>query len=267
MLDAGLRARAGRRAGRALHRRAVPGARLPGPAGADRRALRAPPVGGGPGARLYRTGDLARCRAGRRAGVPRPASTSRSRSAASASSRGRSRRRWRSIPAVREAAVAGRGRGPSGAWSPSWCRAGEGSAPDGAAAAPARPRLPAYMVPAALVLLRRAAAHPQRQGRPPGPARAGGAGGGDRRASSAPRAPGRGAARRIWAAVLGRERVGRRRQTSSTSAATRCWRRSWSPGCARRSASSCRCAWCSRRRPWRRSRRTSSGFCTPGRAA
>ena len=50
-------------AGELLHRRRRAGARLPRPARADRRALRARPVPGerGPATRLYRTGDLARC--------------------------------------------------------------------------------------------------------------------------------------------------------------------------------------------------------------
>ena len=52
-------ARAGGRAGRAVHRRRGPGPRLPGAAGADGRALRPRSVRAAPGgARLYRTGDL-----------------------------------------------------------------------------------------------------------------------------------------------------------------------------------------------------------------
>ena len=53
--------RAGRRAGRAVHRRRRRGARLPTAARADRRALRARPFRDA-GARMYRTGDLARRR-------------------------------------------------------------------------------------------------------------------------------------------------------------------------------------------------------------
>ena len=63
VLDAALAAGAGGRAGRAVHRRRGRGARLPGPARADGRAVRAGPVRREPGARLYRTGDLARWRA------------------------------------------------------------------------------------------------------------------------------------------------------------------------------------------------------------
>ena len=63
VLDRHLRAGAGRRARRALHRRRRRGARLPGPARADRRALRARPVRRRARAtRLYRTGDLVRWR-------------------------------------------------------------------------------------------------------------------------------------------------------------------------------------------------------------
>ena len=71
-----------------------------------------------------------------------------------------------------------------------------------------------------------------------------------RRRSVAPRDAGRGAAGRrsgprCWASSGWASTT-----TSSTSAATRCWRRRWSRGCARPSASSCRCGRCSRRRRW-----------------
>ena len=59
-------------AGELLRRRRGPGARLPRPAGADRRALRARPVRPRPGERLYRTGDLVRWLPDGDAGVPRP---------------------------------------------------------------------------------------------------------------------------------------------------------------------------------------------------
>ena len=62
VLDGRLRAGAGRRARRAVHRRRRAGARLPGPSGADGRALRSRPVRRRAGGRLYRTGDLARWR-------------------------------------------------------------------------------------------------------------------------------------------------------------------------------------------------------------
>ena len=77
------------------------GARLPQPAGADGRAVRARSVRGRPGARMYRTGDLARWLADGEHRVPRPRWTTRSRSAASASSSARSRRR---SPTIRRCA-------------------------------------------------------------------------------------------------------------------------------------------------------------------
>ena len=100
------------RAGRAVHRRRGPGARLPRPAGADGRALRPRPV-------LRRAGraplphrrprPLARRR---RASSSSAASTTRSRSAASASSWARSRRacsRTRRCAAAAAAATTGAG--------------------------------------------------------------------------------------------------------------------------------------------------------------
>ena len=101
----------------------------------------------------------------------------------------------------------------------------------------------------------------------------------DRRALPAPRpaaASGRSATWRratpaeevlagIWAEVLRPRAGGRARTTSSTWAATRCWR----PRCIARlrsaSASSCRCAASSRRRRWRAGRRGRGGC--GGRAA
>ena len=89
-----------RRAGRALHRRRRRGARLPRPARADGRALRARPV-----RRRARRAALPHRRprplAPRRpARVPGPRSTTRSRCAATASSSARSRRRCAHHPAV-----------------------------------------------------------------------------------------------------------------------------------------------------------------------
>ena len=151
----------------------------------------------------------------------------------------------------------GRGRGARGprratrAWSPTSCRAGaERRRPRRAARASCAARLPEYMVPSAFVAARRAAADAQRQARPPGAA-------GARRAGARPAsgATSRRArrSRSCWPgsgpSVL-RRRAGRRRTTtSSTSAATRCWPPRSSRGCARPSASSCRCAPSSRRRP------------------
>ena len=66
------RAGAGRRGRRAVHRRRGGGARLPGPAAADRGALRPRSLRGEPGARLYRTGDLGAVARRRDARVPRP---------------------------------------------------------------------------------------------------------------------------------------------------------------------------------------------------
>ena len=104
------------------------------------------------------------------------------------------------------------------------------------------------MVPAAFVPLRRAAAD-----RPTARSTAGRCRRPTARGPSWPRL--RGAARRrsrrslagIWAEVLGVERVGRRTTTSSSSAATRCWPPRSSRASATPSASSCRCARCSRR--------------------
>ena len=86
----------------------------------------------------------------------------------------------------------------------------------------------------------------------------------DRKALPAPEARAPTRTRRTWRRGRRRRRCwpgsGRRcwgssgwacTTTSSSWAATRCWRRRWSRACARRSAWSCRCARCSRRRRWR----------------
>ena len=72
VLDERPAAGAGRRRRRAVHRRGRAGPRLPGPPGADGRAVRRRPVRRRPAPRLYRTGDLARWPPGRPARVPRP---------------------------------------------------------------------------------------------------------------------------------------------------------------------------------------------------
>ncbi len=78
----------------------------------------------------------------------------------------------------------------------------------------------------------------------PAPSRAR-AGGGE--TAVAPRTPVEEMLAGIWAELLGVDRRRRRTTTSSTSAATRCWPPSSSRACAPPSASSCRCARCSRR--------------------
>ena len=215
------------RARRALRRRRGPGARLPRPAGADRRALRARPVRATePGARLYRTGDLARYLPQRRPRVPGPDRppgedprlphrAGRDRGGAAASTR-RCARRWCWL---REDAP-----GRAGAWWPT-----SSSRPD---AAPGRGELRSRSWPSAarvhgaggLRRPRRAAAHRERQGRPAAPC--------PRRAAArpaasgayvAPRTPDRGGPGRDLGRGA-RRRAGRRpTTTSSSSAATRSW--------------------------------------------
>ena len=238
VLDRGLRAGAARRAGRALPRRRGPRARLPRPAGADGRALRARPVRGRPaGARLYRTGDLARWLADGRARVPRAGSTTRSRCAASASSWARSRRRCAATRRCAEAAVVARESG-SGRAAPGRLRraaAEEADSGAGELRAYLRARLPAYMVPVgARACWRRCRSTPN--------------GKVDRRALPAPRPGGGGAragerprratpSRSCWpgSGRAARARAGRASTTtSSTSAATRCSPPGSSRGCARR---------------------------------
>ena len=116
--------------------------------------------------------------------------------------------------------------------------------------------LPDYMVPAAFVVARRAAADAERQGRPRARCRR----------PSRRRAPLASARRRARRSRSCSPTSGPRcsassasasTTTSSSSAATRCSPRRSSRGCARRSRSTCRCAGCSRRRRWPSSRRTS----------
>ena len=127
------------------------GARLPRPARADGRALRARPVRRAAGARMYRTGDLGRWRPTARSSTS-AASTSRSRCAASASSSARSRPPGRRTRASR-AGGGDRARGPARAtcaWSPTSSPApGARIEPSGPAASPrtCAAGLPEYMVP------------------------------------------------------------------------------------------------------------------------
>ena len=89
------------------------------------------------------------------------------------------------------------------------CRAdGEAAQRGGAARAACRASLPDYMVPAAFVAARRAAADAQRQGRPRGAAGAGRARRSSADAHVAPRTPIEELLAGIWAEVLGVERVG-----------------------------------------------------------
>ena len=121
------------------------------------------------------------------------------------------------------AGARGRARATSGSW-PTWCR------PTRRAARARRrcgrflkERLPEYMVPSAFVMLERAAADAERQGRPAGAARARGVGASGEHV--APRGPGRGGRlrhlRRGAAAAPGWART----TASSSSAGTRSWRR------------------------------------------
>ena len=104
--------------------------------------------------------------------------------------------------------------------------------------------LPDYMVPSAFVRAGSAAADAQRQARPP---RAAGAG---RRGAESdtgpPRTPQEEILCGLFAEVLGCDGSAST-TTSSSSAATRCWRRGWSAGSGRPSASRCRSATSSRR--------------------
>ena len=93
------------------------------------------------------------------------------------------------------------------------------------------------------------AADPERQGRPQGAARAGRERAEERLRRAAQ--PDRRAGRRASGPTCSASSRSASRTTSSSWAATRCWRRGSSRGCARLSGSSCRCARSSRRRRWR----------------
>ena len=246
VLDAALRPVPVGVRGRAVPGRRRGGARLPGPPGAHRRALRPRPVRREPGARLYRTGDRVRWRADGDAGVPGPAG--------------------RAGEGPRLPHRAGRGRGGAAppprrarvrAW---WCARTAGRAAAGGLrgrrGADARPSCARTCARSAAGVhgarrLRgagRAAAHAQRQARPQGAPRARAA----RPAARyvAPRTPVEEVLAEIWAEVLGVERVGVRRRLLRRWAGTRCWPRAWSRASARCSAWSCRCARSSRRPRW-----------------
>ena len=187
---------------------------------------------GGAGARLYRTGDLGRCRADGVAGVPRPRRppgqdprlphrAGRDRGGA-ARPPGR-----RATP--RSSARDDRPRRPA-ARRPTSSAAGGDPTDDLDAARTCAPRCPAHMVPRGARLARRAAAHRQRQARPQGAAR-----------PRHRRRRGHGVAPRTDAERADRRRSGprcsavdrsARTTTSSTWAATRCWRPGRSAGCA-----------------------------------
>ena len=130
---------------------------LPGPPGADGRALRARSVRRAPGTRLYRTRrpGAASARTAR-SGVSWAASTTRSRSAASASSWGRSSRPWRRTRrCARRWCWRREDVGParaSGGWWPTWWRSGRRRPLAELREAPGG-RLPDYMLPSALVVL------------------------------------------------------------------------------------------------------------------
>ena len=135
----------------------------------------------------------------------------------------------------------------------------DGGNADGRRAAPAalRERLPELHGAGRLRGAPGAAADAQRQGGPPGPAGPG--------ARRAPRRATRRRARRsrrllagIWAEVLGRRAGRRRRQLLRPGRPLAAGHAGDRRGCARRSASSCRCGRCSRPRPWRAGRRASS---------
>ena len=144
---------AGRRAGRAVRGRRRPRARLPGPAGPDRRALRPRPVGGRPAgagdaSTAPATSSAGARRRARVPGPPRPPGQDARLPHRAGRDRGGAPGR---IPecARRRSLVRGDGRRPA-AGRPTWRRRLPVAR---AAAAPWPQRLPEYMVPAAFVLL------------------------------------------------------------------------------------------------------------------
>ena len=172
VLDSGSRRPAGRRARRAVHRRCRPGPRLPGPAGADRRAVRRRPgrrrgarrtaratwPAGCPTAAIEYLGRIDHAGQGARlpdrarrdrgdAAPPRPRVTDAVVVAAQGTTDGQTHAvRRTSQPATRS--------------------------PRRTSSGTSRATLPDYMVPGAHHRARRAAADPQRQARPACPARA-----------------------------------------------------------------------------------------------
>ncbi len=208
------------RAGRAVHRRRRPGARLSRPAGPDGRALRAGPVRRRAGSAPLphrRPGALP---ARRRRRVPRPPRppgqdprlphrAGRDRGGAGRAARG---------PRGGRAGARGHARRPAAGRLRGRRRRGRASC-----ASALRERLPELHGARRLRDARGAAAHPQRQGGPQGPAGAGVAG----RRGELPGAAhaGRGGPRRHLGRGPRRSSGSGRPTTSSTWAATRCWRR------------------------------------------
>ena len=236
--------------GRAVRGRRGPGARLPGPAGADGGAVRPGPVlrrAGGAAVPDGRPGALAA--AGELEFLGRIDDQVKVRGFRIEP--GEVEAALRRHPGVREAVVVVREDAPGEQRLVAYVVAAEGGGGvvGGAARAPPGERCRSTWCRRAFVVLESAAADPQRQGGP-----AGAAGAGSRRTGAeayvAPRTPAEEVLAGIWAEVLRRGAGGGRRTTSSSWAGTRCWRRGWSPGCGRRSGWSCRCGRSSRRPPW-----------------
>ena len=172
-------------------------------------------------------------------------------------------------PAVREAAVVVREDAP-GRPAPGRLRGrGDGAAGAATSCAPRlRGELPEYMVPSAFVVARRAAAHPQRQGRPQRPARARAADAPDGAASRRRATPVEELLAGIWAEVLGaRARSASHDDFFELGGHSLLATQVVSRLRAAPSASSCRCARCSRRRPWPAWPRAIEAARRPARAA